>query len=99
MPIRLIVSMNARSGKGDELLEEMEKRCIKAREEPGCEQFEVFRSGKNADSLVLLELWTDREALDVHAKRISEQPPNPRIGELREAGPSGLEDYEYNKTR
>jgi hypothetical protein len=64
--------------------------------EPGCEQFEVFQSVVNPDKLALLERWTDKGALDVHAKFNTTRPP--LRPELR-MGQTEREDYEYNRTR
>ncbi len=99
MAVRLVITMNAKPGKGAEMLEEMEKRCAIARAEPGCEQFEVFRSAHEPDKLCLLELWMDAAALEVHAKVNASAPPTPRMAELRGDGGGGREDYEYNRTR
>lgn len=99
MSVRLVITMNARPGKGPELLAEMEKRCVEVRKEPGCEQFEVFQSGNNPDKLCLLELWADQAALDVHAQKNASAPPNPLMNALREDGVVPREDYEYNRTR
>jgi quinol monooxygenase YgiN len=99
MPVRLVISMNAKPGKGAELLKAMEQRCVEVRQEPGCMQFEIFQSGHDPDSLCLLELWADQAALDVHAQVNASQPPNPAMAELRGDGPGIREDYEYNRTR
>ncbi len=99
MSVRLVISMNAQPGKGAELLKTMEQRCVEVRKEPGCQQFEVFQSGNDPDRLVLLELWADQAALDVHAQRNASAPPNPAMASLRAEGAPGREDYEYNKTR
>ena len=98
MAVRLVISMQAKPGKGAELLKAMEGRCQEVRKEPGCEQFEAFQSGADPDRLVLLELWVDQAALDVHASR----PPNPAMAamsEMRAEGVMPREDYEYNRTR
>ncbi len=99
MAVRLVITMQAKPGRGAELLEEMERRCVAARAEPGCEQFEVFQSARDADTLCLLELWSDQGSLDVHAERNAAAPPSPRMAELRADGPFSREDYEYNRTR
>jgi quinol monooxygenase YgiN len=91
--------MNAQPGKGAELLKAMEQRCVEVRKEPGCLQFEAFQSGRDADSLVLLELWADQAALDVHAQRNAAAPANPAMASLRAEGVTIREDYEYNRTR
>ena len=99
MSVRLVIGLQARPGKGADLLKAMEQRCVEVRNEPGCQQFEVFQSGHNPDSLCLLELWADQAALDVHAGVNAGRPPNPAMAELRADGPGSREDYEYNRTR
>ncbi len=99
MPVRLVINLQAKAGKGAELLKTMEQRCVEVRTEPGCQQFEVFQSGNNSDSLCLLELWADQAALDVHAGVNASRPPTAAMAELRADGPGSREDYEYNRTR
>jgi quinol monooxygenase YgiN len=99
MSVRLVITLGARPGKGAELLKAMEQRCVEVRQEPGCEQFEVFQSGHDPDRLCLLELWADQAALDVHAALNASRPPNAAMADLRADGPGGREDYEYNRTR
>jgi len=96
MSVRLVVTITAAPGKGAELAQAYTARCADCMKEPGCEQFEVFRSVVNPDKLALLERWTDQMALDTHAKLNSTRPalhPELRVG-------SGeREDYQYNRTR
>jgi quinol monooxygenase YgiN len=99
MPVRLVISMRARPGRGADLAKAMEQRCVDVRKEPGCQQFEVFQSANDPDRLVLLELWADQAALDVHAGVNASRPPQPGMAELRAEGPGEREDYEYNRTR
>ena len=96
MSVRLVVSITAEPGKGSELAQVYRGRCADVMKEPGCEQFEVFQSALNPDKLVLLELWTDQAALDVHAKVNETRAPLPPG--LR-AGGGAREDYTYNRTR
>ena len=96
MSIRLIISINAAPGKGDEFVQAFKGRCEEVMTEPGCEQFEVFQSALDPDKLVLLELWSDQAALDAHGKMNATRAPLP--AGLRGA-PGGREDYAYNKTR
>ena len=94
MPVRLVVQITAAPGKGSELAQAFRTRCAEVRQEPGCEQFEVFQSVVNPDKLALLELWKDQAALDVHAKVNTTRPPMPpglRAGSERE-------DYQYSRT-
>ena len=96
MAVRLVVTITAAPGKGSELAQAYKARCEECMREPGCEQFEVFRSVLNPDKLALLELSSDQAALDAHAKLNATRPglrPELRVG-------SGeREDYQYNRTR
>jgi len=96
MAVRLVVSITAEPGKGNELARVFKDRCTDVMKEPGCEQFEVFQSVLNPDRLALLELWKDQAALDVHAGVNATRAPLPPG--LRADGGS-REDYEYNKVR
>jgi quinol monooxygenase YgiN len=92
MAVRLVVSINAATGKGAELAQAFRGRCAEVMQEPGCQQFEVFQSVVNPDRLALLELWSDQAALDAHAKVNQTRAPMPPG--LRAEGGS-REDYEY----
>lgn len=96
MAVRLMVTITAAPGKGAELGEAYRERCAEVMEEPGCEQFEAFRSVVDPDKLVLVERWADQAALDAHAEVNRTRPP--LRPELR-AGATEREDYEYNRTR
>ena len=97
MSIRLVVTIKALPGKGDELARAFRERCPEVRKEPGCEHYEAFQSASDPDTLVMLERWTDQAALDLHAKVMAEAG-GPVRGDLR-AGPAQREDYVYNRTR
>jgi quinol monooxygenase YgiN len=91
--------MRAKPGKGAALAQAMAERCRAVQQEPGCQQFEVFQSALDPDTLVLLELWADQAALDVHAQVNAAQPPNPVLAALRADGVVSREDYPYHRTR
>lgn len=95
MAVRLVVTITAMPGKGAALAQEYRGRCKDVMTEPGCLQFEIFQSALDPDKLVLLELWRDQAALDVHAKVNTTRPPLPPG--LR-AGSGEREDYEYKRT-
>ena len=99
MPVRLIITMYAKPGKGTELAQAMADRCHAVQQESGCQQFEVFQSALDPDTLVVLELWADQTALDVHAQVNATQPPNPALAALRADGTRPREDYTYHRTR
>jgi quinol monooxygenase YgiN len=96
MPIRLVITLNAAQGKGEALAEAFRARCQEVMIEPGCEQFEIFRSALDPDKLVLLERWSDQAALDAHAEMNRTREPLP--ADLR-GGVFEREDYEYTRTR
>ncbi|HEY1425126.1 MAG TPA: antibiotic biosynthesis monooxygenase family protein [Caulobacteraceae bacterium] len=96
MPLRLVITLNAAPGKGAEFAEALRGRCQEVMREPGCLQFEVFRSVLDPDKLTLLELWEDEAALAAHAEANKTRAPlPPGLG----GPPGGREDYAYNKTR
>ena len=92
--VRLLIQFTADSAENaDKAVAESAERCKKAQQEPGCLQFEVFRSALRPEAYVLLEHWESKEALAVHAKGMANNPsrPNPGIKRVRE-------DYEYTTT-
>lgn len=96
MAIRLVITMAAAPGRGSELATAMAARCAEVMREPGCEQFEIFRSAVDPDKLVLLERWTDQAALDVHARvNTTRTPLDPSL----RSGSGEREDYQYKRTR
>jgi quinol monooxygenase YgiN len=96
MAVRLVLTIQANPGKGAELAKAMADRCRDVQKEPGCQQFEVFQSALDPDKLVLLELWEDQQALDVHAEvNRTRAPLDPS---LRAEGRPEREDYEYART-
>jgi quinol monooxygenase YgiN len=96
MAVRLVVTIDAEPGKGDEFAQVFEKRCEDSRKDAGCLQFEIFRSVSNPDKFALLELWESQAALDAHAQVNTTRAPLPQ-GLRRGAGER--EDYEYKRTR
>ena len=99
MPVRLVITTYSRPGKGAELAQAMAERCRAVQQEPGCQQYEVFQSALDPDKLLLLELWDDQAALDVHAQVNMSRSPNPVLAALRADGIRPREDYTYNRTR
>ena len=97
MAVRLVITIRAEPGKGAELARAQAARCAEVQAEPGCEQYEIFRSELEPDKLVLLERWVDQAALDAHAALNRTRPPlNP---DLRAEGGAEREDYEYSRVR
>ena len=94
MPVRLVITVQAQPGKGDQLAQAMLEYCAKASQEPGCQQFELFHSAHESDKMIVLELWADQAALDAHAERNAANPPSIPPG-LRASG--SREDYDFDR--
>ena len=89
--VRLVIHFTAdNTDIADKAIEAAVERCKKAQQEPGCLQFEVFRSALAPERYVLLEHWESKEALAVHASGMAGNPPRPNPGIQRVR-----EDYEY----
>ena len=79
--------------------------CAAPRLEPGCVQFENFRSVEYPENTCLMELWTTPEIYDIHwlnrllqqASRASSGPPpaSPAQVERRHGSP-GFEWYAHS---
>jgi len=67
MPVRLVVTFPVQAGKGDEFVRAWTARLKEVREEPGCDQYELFRSTERPDVVVLLETWSSTDTLKAHA--------------------------------
>ena len=67
-------------------------RTLETQKEPGCLQYELYRSMEDPDRFTLLEKWTDEAALEVHmgVLRSRPRPAGPSITE----GPPSMEKYE-----
>ena len=64
--------------------------------ETGCEQFEIFQSAVNTNNSVLLELWTDQAALDVHGK--ANKARSPLSSASCSQATASVEDYAYHRS-
>jgi quinol monooxygenase YgiN len=62
--------------------------------EEGCEQYEIFQSCQDPDTLVLLERWTTPEDLDVHMDAMQARGPSPTAQFRDESVPTAVERYE-----
>jgi len=90
MAIRILVNIDALPGKGSELARARAARAAEVRQEPGCEQFDLFQDTQNPDKLLLVERWTDEASLAAHAERNRQRPA---IGAELRAGPGRQERY------
>ena len=90
MTVRLIIGMEAAVGKRKELAAAFASLCPSVQEEPGCQQYELYQSTERPDHFVLMERWSDQDALTVHGQRLREGRVD--MTSLR-AGPSVVERY------
>jgi len=87
--VRLIIGFEAAdAAEADKLVEGMAARCPGVQAEPGCIEFEVFRSALNPARYVLLEHWASQQALDEHLEANPTPPRNPAVKRTHE-------HYEY----
>jgi quinol monooxygenase YgiN len=91
MPVRLVVTFPVQAGKGDAFVRAWTERLNEVREEPGCDQYELFRSTERPDVVVLLETWTSLDTLKAHADLNQARTP---IGRDLLDGRSTVERYE-----
>jgi quinol monooxygenase YgiN len=91
MPVRLVVTFPVQTGQGDAFERAWKDRLEEVRREPGCEQYEIFRSAEHPDSVVLLELWSSAETLKAHAEVNQTRTP---IGRDLLDGRSTVERFE-----
>jgi quinol monooxygenase YgiN len=75
MPIRLVVLFNVLPGRADDFVSAWDGRLDEVRKEPGCEQYELFRSTERPDIVALLELWSSPDTLALHAEANQQRTP------------------------
>ena len=68
MTLRMVVPMEAASGKREELVKTFQTLSPEVRQEPGCQEYEVFQSVEDPDKMALLEMWDDKATLEVHSE-------------------------------
>jgi quinol monooxygenase YgiN len=66
MAIRHVITIHVVPGKAAEFARAFEVVQASARQEDGCEQYELFQSLDEPDKLVLLERWASQELLNKH---------------------------------
>ena len=75
---RVVVQFTADSAAiADERVRELAERAKSVQQEPGCLQFEVFRSMSRPEQYALIELWESQEVLDRRNQARGGVPPAP----------------------
>lgn len=96
--VRIIIQMNMLAQAEPDAIQ----TSIETRKEPGCLQFEHYRSIEFPENTVLFELWRDPEIYDIHyLNRIKERmfgaakPSSSRGSVERRYGRAGFEWYQH----
>lgn len=99
--VRLVINMAAKEGMTDAYAEAWSPHYDEVNAEPGCLQYELFRSTRNPQNLCLLEHWRDRAAFLTHwaleLTRESKTRPFSATPEERKVGRGGLEIYYHQQ--
>lgn len=96
-PVRLVINMTAKEGMTDAYANAWAPHGAEVRTEPGCLQYDLFRSTRIPENVALLELWESKDAFDTHWA-LERTKPNVTAefaagpGERR-VGMSGVEIY------
>jgi quinol monooxygenase YgiN len=86
--VRVVVQFTAESAEAAEKgFQGLVERSKTVQKEPGCLQFEPFRSGLNPQKYSLIELWESQEVIDRRGT-----PPTPPPGITRT-----IEHYPYSE--
>jgi quinol monooxygenase YgiN len=73
--VRLVIQFTAESeADADQRVKEMAERCLQVQKEPGCVQFEVFRSAVRPNVYALIEQWQSDAALETHLAHMPARP-------------------------
>ncbi len=76
--VRVVVQFTADSAAtADQQVQNLAERSKGVQQEPGCLQFEVFRSQTNPQKWSLIELWESQQVLDDRNKSRGGPPPVP----------------------
>lgn len=64
--VRLVINMHALPGQAQSFVDAWAPRWEEVNSEPGCLQYEVFRSTHDPDAIVMLEHWESEDAFLTH---------------------------------
>ena len=81
MAIGVIATLKVQGGKGQEFEKVFEELAGQVRaNEPGNKLYQVFKSRKEADTYVVMEIYQDQAALDAHGKSDHFKAAGPKLG-------------------
>jgi len=81
MAIGVIATLRVQSGKGQEFEKVFGELSGQVRSnEPGNKLYQVFKSRKDADTYVVMEIYQDQAALEAHGKSDHFKAAGPKLG-------------------
>jgi quinol monooxygenase YgiN len=81
MAIGVIATLKVQSGKGQEFEQVFGDLAAQVRaNEPGNKLYQVFKSRKEADTYVVMEVYQDQPALEAHGKSDHFKAAGPKLG-------------------
>ena len=81
MAIGVIATLKVQAGKGDEFEAVFRDLAAQVRaNEPGNKLYQVFKSRKDADTYIVMEIYADQAALEAHGKSDHFRAAGPKIG-------------------
>lgn len=80
-----IVTITAKDGRSDELLQLLEQMATEAAKDDGCEIYAVHRARSPSDTFFLYELYRDRDAFKQHQQNSKLRSLGAHLGELAES--------------
>jgi quinol monooxygenase YgiN len=90
--VRVVVQFTADSAEiADKQMQALAERAGSVQKEPGCLQFEVFRSVSRPEKYALIELWESQAVLDERARARGGGPPPVPAGVTRT-----IDHYEHH---
>ena len=66
MAIRHVVTIQVAPGRADDFADAFKAMQASARNDEGCEQYELFQSMDEPEKVVMLERWAGQDLLDKH---------------------------------
>jgi quinol monooxygenase YgiN len=95
MAIRQVITFRVQPGSGAAFQAGFQPIVEAVRNEPGCEQYELYAGVDRPDTLVMLERWRDADAMQAALKKLYKGPDDPGVAFLKLiAGDPQRERYE-----
>lgn len=85
MAVGLVAYINVLDGKSEAFEAKFKKNAVKVREnEPGNQLYKLFRSRESSNEYVIMEIYDDQAAFDVHVNSDHLRDSRPIMAELRD---------------